>query len=895
MRKNYQMTLLWIAALAVVMGIAVNPKRARAQEVRPSPDPASAAWIRNGIAVGRPKVFDNRTLTIMIESLSDTLRGLQFIDQKSVAAALGNFQGSTVTDSAFGLSVTGPSLPGISKENTIGTTPGQITTKNTDATGASTSVTKNDPSATSVTTNDKTTTTQAAQSPSAPTLANPVTDLGVNLAYGQNSGDLLLDQVNLTYQIFNLRMILERSLSDRLWQTGRARRQAVLGFNVSIEPPSYAVDAAAVVEVTIEAPAGAAGAVSLVAMMPQERTYNAAALNSKTNAFSGSAVSKVVNVGVASRRSQKTMYLYRDNDTIAVENMARADGNPLQFGWVFRPVLGRRSVAPGMRQMFAVIALPDDNGDLNDAPLAAVAIKASVRTYWKRYQRSTMTTFSGPQAYGWDKFGELFTFSPVLKNTHLNHTVYPDIKVEAPDTYDRNLAPVVTSVGWTYTGAKSVLVSLLGKNFFTGTSVVMGGRTYKDATSGLLVKSDSTMDILTDLDALVRSDGVVIGRYGRAVAIASAWAPSSSTTGTLINDDIGIDVGPALGALRQITIPLRPKCAGLPQNETSKNPLLPLVLIDDLLVSDRSTITCGKDGSASITVLAAADLITGKAPQLRVIYPFVFRSDTLQLPDPNLGFELERISAESSTFFLRAKFQPDFGSKGPDAETIRRVHERARAAAQKAPDAKAPDAKAPAGKAPAPAPPPPPPVDLTPDPACWTLLVGPQTRIKLPTFGCEDFDPHTTYFNNASILIAGLSDGTPAPTLFQDKFVLMTSKGAAYEVTVPPAKPEAKKPAVDKGQSFSIHQNDARWIELLGTGLQGVAAAKVNGVTLEMRFVAGKKADDKDKLELSIPRSISEKSGAVDITLYDGTNKVIDTVPLKIICAGCKTDAAAGK
>ena len=188
---------------------------------------------------------------------------------------------------------------------------------------------------------------------------------------------------------------------------------------------------------------------------------------------------------------------------------------------------------------------------------------------------------------------------------------------------------------------------------------------------------------------------------------------------------------------------------------------------------------------------------------------------------------------------------------------------------------------------------PPAPVDLGPDPKCLTLLVGPLTRIKLPNAACDDFDPRTTYLTNASILIAGLSDGNPAPTLFQDKFILMTPHGASYEVTVPPAKAEARKPALDKGQSFAIHQNDSRWIEILGTGLQAVAAAKVNGVVLEMRLIAGKKPEDKDKLQLNIPRSISQKSGDVDITLYDATNKVIDTVPLKIICAGCKN--AAGR
>jgi hypothetical protein len=105
-------------------------------------------------------------------------------------------------------------LPGISATNTVGTAPGQITTKTTDDTGASTSVTKNDPNATSVTTSNSDTVTRAAQVPIAPTLATPISDLGINLPFGVNPADLLNDQVNLTYQVFNLQMISERSLSD---------------------------------------------------------------------------------------------------------------------------------------------------------------------------------------------------------------------------------------------------------------------------------------------------------------------------------------------------------------------------------------------------------------------------------------------------------------------------------------------------------------------------------------------------------------------------------------------------------------------------------------------------------------------------------------------------------
>jgi hypothetical protein len=56
------------------------------------------------------------------------------------------------------------------------------------------------------------------------------------------------------------------------------------------------------------------------------------------------------------RKRNQTFYVYRDTDTLAYERMT--DGGELVFGWMFRPVLGRRSVSPGLRQLLAVISLP---------------------------------------------------------------------------------------------------------------------------------------------------------------------------------------------------------------------------------------------------------------------------------------------------------------------------------------------------------------------------------------------------------------------------------------------------------------------------------------------------------------------------------------------------------
>src|SRR5262249_45026937 len=121
----------------------------------------------------------------------------------------------------------------------------------------------------------------ASSATSAPT-PNTLPVLTANSGqFGSNPSDLLSDQINLTYQVFNLRMLLERSITDRLLldpnptsSSGYTRLQAVIGFDVTLDPPKEAKDSAAIVEVTVtvEPNANPSPKVSLVALMPQEKT-----------------------------------------------------------------------------------------------------------------------------------------------------------------------------------------------------------------------------------------------------------------------------------------------------------------------------------------------------------------------------------------------------------------------------------------------------------------------------------------------------------------------------------------------------------------------------------------------------------------------------------------------
>jgi hypothetical protein len=456
----------------------------------------------NGIGVGRPKVFDNRSLTIMLQQLNDQLRTVQVVDQTKLAASLGLMQGFQSRDTAQSLSVATPFT----------------TTKQTfDA--------KNNPTGTE----KDTTPGGSGAAPALPDLqADPS---GFAPQYGINSEDLLADQVNLSYRIFNLRMLLERSLTDRLWPASDGthaapRLQAIIGFNVSVTPPKFAKGKAAVVEITIIPRNYGTGPVSLVAMMPLEKTYNSAALSKSATAFGGSAVAKIVTIGYSYRRRGEKLYLFRDADTIAFERTnahatesSQASGEvnleprAITCGWEFRPVLGRESVSPGERQMFAVVAFPaGDPSALNLVahPRVGFPFDVKVRTYWKKYYRDKLTT--------------------KLEVTALDSKDFPGGRAPYTSESQYDLAPKINHVRWAATGPDTAVVTVDGENFFPGTSVVLGNQTYSTPSDGLILKSDQSFQLNTTIAAIASGEVFLNGRYGpsRIISPDSQLAPGIS-------------------------------------------------------------------------------------------------------------------------------------------------------------------------------------------------------------------------------------------------------------------------------------------------------------------------------------------------------------------------------
>jgi hypothetical protein len=756
------------------------------------------------------------------------------IDQKSIATALGAQQGFQSQDFTSNLSIT--TLPGpASSSKTV------VNTGN--ATNAGVSLPD-----TTQTTNSK---DVAALASKPPDLADAQQVSGFTPIYGENASDLLSDQTNLTYQIMNLQMILERSLSDRLLDGG-ARLQAVLGFNVTLDPPRTANDAVAVVEVTVDAQGASTSDLSLVSLMPQEKTYNSAALSTKSNSFGGSAVVKMIQVGYSQRRQGKTFYLYRDTDTVAYERID-SDSHKVVFGWMFRPVLGRRSISPGLRQLFAVLALPAKDGE------SAQILNANVVTYWKKYDAKTMTSFLPRDANRGNRARYIasmgLAYPQIFAGRYQNHETYAGIKVEPAKEYEKGLRPSVTSVTWRATGAKTALISVKGTNLFTGTQVLMGDKVYATVADGLTLKSNETFDLLTPLDALSTGPGAILGRYGAAVPLTVTSVPAGGMPG-------GIEVrearlGPTLGGFRSVEIYLRARTytvAGQPTNKLSR-----AQLPRDLLAQPHKDLTASsvnevqpiisfngrtvalpysmREESDEVVLVAnvPASLISGTGGIVEIAWPFLPPDQwtaVYRFYDPASTFGITRFS--DKTIFI--------SMTSPEGFTIDPRTGKQGVAGY-----------------------------------CWQLLAGEKaTKIKTSVCGDGVSGPVEPSANGVSLTMA---DALP------DKVMLIAPYSTVFPLDVPKLTPT---PTAVSPAPIQLKQFDALWVDVNGKDFIGASAVEANQTQLKFRFPDppkdAKAGDPVKTIQVEITRDLTTKPGNVDVTISDMSGKQLGTARLQIAC-----------
>jgi hypothetical protein len=460
------------------------------------PDNAHATELKdeetkgNGIEVGAPKVYDDASLRMMLDATRAKLATMSGLDQGSLIANLGSVSGATINQTQFGFQVTGPGSPAATTTNTGATnsttTNGALPTGNTTVPGTVTVTT--DPTQSTVTT-------------SATPPASPVVPPGIAFAppssVSPSSLDVLNEQMQLSYEMTNLQLLLEGALSDRFVTNQRfIKPRVTLGFPISLRAPAQFKDAVAVVEVEVKtsprnfSDPSVPEPPAITALLPQEKTYNVAAMTDHMTSIGGGALIGTVGVAASYLAGHKTLYLVQDQDTVAMQRPPSEDKNSTSFLWEFRPVLGQHYVRGGMKQTFVQLSLPiRSNVDCYGT--------VRIRTYWRRFN----------QKNGIDG-------SAIPESVLISKRTFPLSR------YD--LAPSVGSVEYEDLGDGTVLVTVkgdpdAGTYLLAGTYVQLGPTRY-DAGKNLVVE-DTDAKFIAPIAALAKWKARIVARNGAGTDI----------------------------------------------------------------------------------------------------------------------------------------------------------------------------------------------------------------------------------------------------------------------------------------------------------------------------------------------------------------------------------------
>jgi hypothetical protein len=406
----------------------------------------------NGIEVGQPKIYDDASLRMMLDATRAKLAGMSGLDQASLIAGLGNVSGATISQTQLGFQVSGPTPPGVVTTNT-GATNSTTTNQNlpTGNTTVGTVIVATQPNTQNVVT--------STQPSSTPPTVPPSLAFTPPASVSPSSMDLLNEQMQLSYEMAGLQLLLEGALSDRFVASQRfVKPRVTLGFPISLRSPAEFRDDVAVVEVEVDSVSTtlANEPPAITALLPREKTYNVAAMTDRTTSIGAGAVIGMVGVAGSYLRGKKTLYLVQDQDTVALQRPTDPQRpNTVSFLWEFHPVLGQHFVRSGLKQTFVQIAMP-----LLSTAECFGNIK--IRTYWRHFNQKDGTT------------GAVIPESVLVSSR-----TFPIPRFD--------LTPAVDNVAFEDLGDGTVLVSVRG-SYLAGTYVQLGPARY-DAGKNLAVEA----------------------------------------------------------------------------------------------------------------------------------------------------------------------------------------------------------------------------------------------------------------------------------------------------------------------------------------------------------------------------------------------------------------------
>jgi hypothetical protein len=433
----------------------------------------------NGIYVDQPKVYDDSLLQQMLAAAQGRLSSLQGFDQTRLTQALGSITGATQQISGLGVSG--------------GVQPPTVTTA-----AGTTSSPFPVPSST----------------PPAPTTSLPSSQ-------APSASDILGEQVQLTAEIANLRLLLEGSLSDQIMvgQTETfAKPRVTLGFPVVISPARRYRNAVAVVEVLVETnkanDASRNGEPpSVTALLPREKTYNVAAITNKSASVGAGFATALAGASATFLWGHKQYFIVKDQDTLAVQfqpspaelSALAANGMDTQrlraFAWQFRPVLGRQFVQAGSRQVFVQMAFPGRGG----ASVKSFG-NVRIRTYWRRIDPKTGV------------------FRRVIPESLSENAVMPLSNYDMRQKYGAVAA--FNQTGMEDLGTGKMLIRLDGR-LLPGTYLRVGSNIIQPGAGG--VPSDlKTTRFIADIADLATLNTLIVSRDGTEYPLKIQPGPSNN-------------------------------------------------------------------------------------------------------------------------------------------------------------------------------------------------------------------------------------------------------------------------------------------------------------------------------------------------------------------------------
>jgi hypothetical protein len=450
----------------------------------------------NGILVGGAKIFDTFSLRQKLAGIVSQLASINAFSQSQITAQYGSFQGITRDTSYLAAQLTTSPTPSV--VTTAGAATGNIvTTANQPNTSISTlqatcppgylpqlgagnaitctivngstqpypvsaqtttanPLTNQVVATANLPTNQIQTTTPSLTGtvPTAPTL-NP---LAPPAGAGISSADMLDLQMQLGSQLTTLQTLLLGATSDQLLLSHQrafgVRSQTTIGFPITVlTPPAYSGAAAEVRMLILPRTSPLSQSqpkISIVNLLPLEKTYNVARITSNSKAFGAAVAIQPVSLGVSTGKAKDRLYLAKDTDTVALQyqpdgylpaprnwfyearepnqecndlpqdvasNRDQYDfASAVMFGWQFRPVLGAVAVAPGLRTTFAQLALPQSDG-------AEFKPDVWVQTRWRSYdQKGQIAGRIYQSSCHWEKLSDPVSIS--------NPIVVKDLQVD---------------------------------------------------------------------------------------------------------------------------------------------------------------------------------------------------------------------------------------------------------------------------------------------------------------------------------------------------------------------------------------------------------------------------------------------------------------------------------